>query len=887
MKNRIATMFGRIDGSRLLAETGELFQLEQGQTFNEYHASAAHTLKLLQDSGIPGAALLEFPADGKTVYQDKRMPLAWEASVGKLTILNGKDLEPGFVAADYQRHPFNLVKGSVATPSGGLAVNIITEGQLLTGGDGRGALVILEPLTRPSGKVIRDILDLGCIGFVSDFLTGRYHTPDSIQWSNAATDCHGWHVQCEDRDFTSFSVSPRVGDRLRAAAIAGGLKARIECDGRRYVGTLPAVTALIPGRRKEEVWIMGHLYEPLSDDNSNGVAAGIETARQIMTKGTPEFSVRLIFAMEMYGFAAYAASRGNCLRAEVLGACNYDGMRCRKEDTFKLRNCGAGSPFFGKYILEMLFRDFKTSYPDITCEMMTYSRGLYADDQLLSDSTNGVPTIWPIHGPHAFWHNSIQTMDYIDRDTFALSTAFNTAFIDAVANPDPAWLGTAGKLAIAELHRIFAGIKENSIGSDAEKFGHLYWILDRDLADFARFMPEAEVQAVRRELENEYKKLAEGLADNRPQGKWRNYAAGIVASRLETGFPYDQVKVPRDERITLPQITIYGPLANMLANMDGRKDLGRLIREAEYECNELLPDSQVKKYVGAVTFLAQYGYLKAENRNILTEKQIIEALEKVGVQKGDLLLVHASASSCGYVEGGPRTIIEAIRKAVGPEGTALFATFTRPYLHLAGPNCGWNYRPYDPKDYLSIWTGLVPQALMACCPDVKRSRHLTHSWAGFGAQAEACVAGHGADDPPASENSPMGEALRRGGKILHFGNSIASTTFLHYLEDHFDSPFLQPALCAIKSDGPSYPKVLIQKHLPGHRDFYANNPENCKFFKRAFEMGLEMSETPLGLSDLKLMDIKQLYDIGCRIFEADPRVLLCDNPECLFCRKYV
>ena len=35
------------------------------------------------------------------------------------------------------------------------------------------------------------------------------------------------------------------------------------------------VTAPLPGRRQEELRILAHLYEPLSNDNSAGVATGI------------------------------------------------------------------------------------------------------------------------------------------------------------------------------------------------------------------------------------------------------------------------------------------------------------------------------------------------------------------------------------------------------------------------------------------------------------------------------------------------------------------------------------------------------------------------------------------------------------------------------------
>ena len=40
------------------------------------------------------------------------------------------------------------------------------------------------------------------------------------------------------------------------------------------------------------------------------------------------------------------------------------------------------------------------------------------------------------------------------------------------------------------------------------------------------------------------------------------------------------------------------------------------------------------------------------------------------------------------------------------------------------------------------------------------------------------------------------------------------------------------------------------------------------------------------MGELMLLDIKQLNDIGAAVIAEDPKVLLCDKPDCLFCRKY-
>ncbi|MBP3185363.1 MULTISPECIES: AAC(3) family N-acetyltransferase, partial [Enterobacteriaceae] len=52
-----------------------------------------------------------------------------------------------------------------------------------------------------------------------------------------------------------------------------------------------------------------------------------------------------------------------------------------------------------------------------------------------------------------------------------------------------------------------------------------------------------------------------------------------------------------------------------------------------------------------------------------TRKAITEAIRKLGVQTGDLLMVHASLKAIGPVEGGAETVVAALRSAVGPTGT--------------------------------------------------------------------------------------------------------------------------------------------------------------------------------------------------------------------------
>ena len=86
------------------------------------------------------------------------------------------------------------------------------------------------------------------------------------------------------------------------------------------------------------------------------------------------------------------------------------------------------------------------------------------------------------------------------------------------------------------------------------------------------------------------------------------------------------------------------------------------------------------------------------------------------------------------------------------------------------------------------------------------------------------------------------------------------------------------------SDG-SLEAVAVERHLPGDREFY-RDAMNCKFFKRAFERGLELKSVKFGMDKIMVLDIRRLYETGMAVIKDDPKVLLCDNPNCAFCATY-
>ena len=126
-----------------------------------------------------------------------------------------------------------------------------------------------------------------------------------------------------------------------------------------------------------------------------------------------------------------------------------------------------------------------------------------------------------------------------------------------------------------------------------------------------------------------------------------------------------------------------------------------------------------------------------------TRKAITEALQKLGVQTGDLLMVHASLKAIGPVEGGAETVVAALRSAVGPTGTVMgYASWDRsPYEEtLNGARLDDEARrtwlPFDPATagtYRGF--GLLNQFLVQA-PGARRSAHPDASMVAVGPLAE-------------------------------------------------------------------------------------------------------------------------------------------------------
>ena len=70
----------------------------------------------------------------------------------------------------------------------------------------------------------------------------------------------------------------------------------------------------------------------------------------------------------------------------------------------------------------------------------------------------------------------------------------------------------------------------------------------------------------------------------------------------------------------------------------------------------------------------EFEYIKSDGS--ISKKHLIKNFNSLGIKKGDLLFVHSSLRSIGFVDNGPISVIEAIMVVIGPTGTLVFPTFS-------------------------------------------------------------------------------------------------------------------------------------------------------------------------------------------------------------------
>ena len=172
---------------------------------------------------------------------------------------------------------------------------------------------------------------------------------------------------------------------------------------------------------------------------------------------------------------------------------------------------------------------------------------------------------------------------------------------------------------------------------------------------------------------------------------------------------------------------------------------------------------------------------------VLSKSDLVDGIRKIGVEKGDTILVHSSLSKIGYVSEGPKTVVDAFLEVIGSEGNLLMPTSPNASLQLDYIR---GLQVFDvANDPSSL--GAITEYFRKL-PGVIRSEHPTEPVACIGPEAEYFTSGHFGSLTPYDSNSPFYKVGKKKGKILYLGVTLDNAgTSLHTLEDAIEN-FIYP-----------------------------------------------------------------------------------------------
>lgn len=165
----------------------------------------------------------------------------------------------------------------------------------------------------------------------------------------------------------------------------------------------------------------------------------------------------------------------------------------------------------------------------------------------------------------------------------------------------------------------------------------------------------------------------------------------------------------------------------------------------------------------------------------VSKENIIKAFKDVGVIPSDIVLIHSSLKSFGYVIGGPISVINAAKEAVTESGTVVFPTLVQNDFANAYKN--WDIRN-SPSD-----VGAISETFRLL-PDSIRSDQATHSVAAWGSKAAEITGEHSSYGPRMgvfgdycfSYSSPWQKMYMYGARIVFIGIDMVYNTFKHFAE---------------------------------------------------------------------------------------------------------
>ncbi|MCH4208438.1 MAG: AAC(3) family N-acetyltransferase [Solobacterium sp.] len=250
-----------------------------------------------------------------------------------------------------------------------------------------------------------------------------------------------------------------------------------------------------------------------------------------------------------------------------------------------------------------------------------------------------------------------------------------------------------------------------------------------------------------------------------------------------------------------------------------------------------------------------------------TKDDLVNALRKLGVGPGQILEVHSSLSTFGYLIGGARTVVDALMEIAQDGGTIIMPTQTgnnsEPSAWCNPPISPdlWqkvrdNEPAYNPERTDLSGMGEVVENFRHR-PGVVFSNHPSVSYAAWGRYAKL-LCNRQSLHFPLSEESPAARLYELKGFVLMLGTKMDSVTCMHLAEYRSDCRPIVIQGASVNEDG----KRVWKKYL----DLDIDSSDFGKVLPAMQKKGL-VRESKLGGCEIRFFPANAAIDEATSYFE--------------------
>ena len=875
--------FSAVNGGKIRNTAIEYRQFPIKLGFTSYAQGINYIADKYRQMGLE-AEVIEFPADGKTVYADRHFPLAWDVD-GAWAEVDGRKI------ADYEECtycvvPFSADSEGVQQAKLSPIEDLPAEGSL----EEYAALITHYP----TGAEVSRLIARNCKAFFSSVDTEPIHPAlwDSRRWYN---DLFGTgQIDYRDKACCGFSLTPRLAkELLEKYAKEGALTVRYLLKSRTYEGKVPAVTSLLRGKSDRCFFITSHGYEPHGTNNVSGISCALEIAavlKKLIDAGTlpvPEYSIRFLHGLENFSLYAWGMAHREEMK-NAIGGVSMDSFGRLDAEGFR-----------EKFVLRRSLNVHPSEQHALAAkvlELVTRSSGI--EHEVREASKNNEDLMQdPIFGPP--WNLLYGSLWEEPRETYPRCYYYHTSN-DTAEKLSPIAL-KAGAAFSAVLAYCAAAGKE-ILSSDLARLSCEDWkeifrakcleALNLKDKNFELRMLRGLRLSVWRDLS--LRSAAAAIKDPALVNELTKYATATVKGALQIlcGGEVPPLKSAEYKEVverTVPGPVGFGTLSDELRDLaekaqgyrtneywcfddsgtnyyhfDGEKNIFEVAKAVwatrpygEHESLEGF-ESELRHYAALADVAVKGGLAVYKEKTPVTIEMLKTTLKTLGVVPGDRIMVHSSFKSFGGFENGPQGVVQALQESVTEAGI----------LAMPGlSDCcdGGTAGTYDKENTpIEKWVGIIPETFRKT-PGVLRSEHPTHSVCAWGKEAAEFLKQKERFDCFAPDG-PWGKLAQRG-KLLFLGESVGGNTFLHACESWYNT-YIDSIEAEV--DGQM---VRISNYPGGCRGGWYNLKRTAPYYLKLQEMGV-IKTANAGPSVITVMDAAEVAAAMKKIFEEDPAILL-------------